>query len=93
MCGDLLIEQAEMASLLTEPLEELINQYGAFSEEGRVSVTQSCHCNTTCMSVQVSELRGVHLGTWHRGSCIEKFELLRQIKASGATSVESLSIH
>ena len=38
MCGDLLVEEAEMASLLTESLEELINQYGNFSEDARVSV-------------------------------------------------------
>ena len=46
ICGDLLIEQAEMASLLTESLEDLINQYGAFSEEGRVGSNVSCNVYT-----------------------------------------------
>ena len=36
-CGDLLVEKEEMASLLTEPLEELINRHGAFPDDRRVS--------------------------------------------------------
>ena len=36
-CGDLLVDKEEMASLLTEPLEELINRHGAFPDDRRVS--------------------------------------------------------